>query len=149
MSGYVDQIQPGLADTYTADQVPGNRLRLKKDMTVFVGHVGSSQTEHWHKGFLTPPVYSWIVRNGDLYWMIGEIQPIRYVKHRNDAFELVADYGGGDHLNLDNEFNNPLDFILDDFNEKMKGILTVGGLALGVYFVLPYVPVIIDQFFDK
>jgi hypothetical protein len=149
-SGFTDNIgyKPGLADTYTADQVPGNRLRLKKDMTVYVGHVGSPQTEQWKSGFLTPPVYSWIVRNGSLYWMIGEIQPIRYVKHQSDGFELVADYGGGDHLDLDDDWSNPLDFILEDFTDKITAILTVGAVGMGVYLVAPYVPVILDQFLD-
>jgi|AntDeeMinimDraft_6_1070357.scaffolds.fasta_scaffold12514_3 hypothetical protein len=129
----------------TADEVPGNRLKVEKDVRVYLGYVGSNQTEIWKKGFLSPPVYSWVMKDDRLYWMIGELAPFRYVKHDKDTFDIVADYGGGKYLNEDEDTGSFIDLSgpgLGKLDAILKKGLIVAGVGAGMYFLVPFAPAI-------
>lgn len=85
--------------TYSANDIPGNRLELAKKMTVFEGEPNSNRTTTWEAGFVTPPVYSYVQRNGDVFWQIGEIPPIRFIKHDPNNLDVVPDSGGAKFIN--------------------------------------------------
>lgn len=124
--------------TLTADQIPGNRFKLEQPVTVHIGSPGSVVTDVWETGFVTPQVYSWVERNGEVWWQIGELPPIRYIRHDPDALEVVADSGGAQFLespepqgtfSLDNVSGIFDAFTLDNF----AGVLKVALYAIAFF----------------
>ena len=94
-SGFVSfHNSTSLADSFTADQIVGNRFKVLKDVTAFVSYPGNSETEQWSQGTYTPVVNSWVTREDGVYWMFGEMTPYRYVKHDKEAFKIVPVTGG-------------------------------------------------------
>lgn len=140
----------GLADSLTADQIVGNRLELEKDVTVFVGHPGSINTEVWKAGFVTPQVYSWVEKSDGLYWVIGELQPIRYVKHDPKALEVVPDSGGAQYLKKAKEsFLNTFGIDFSEFNIGNNQLLTAGLIIAGATVAIPLTTNLIRNSFDS
>lgn len=129
-----------LSDSFTADQVIGNRLKLKKDVVVRLGNPASSETETWKAGFLSPPVYSWVQRNDGLYWVVGELKPIRYVKHSKADFELIPDSGGAKYLEPGNNsgwFTNPFENFEKNIKDTLKVLVPVAVIGVGIYALGP------------
>lgn len=129
-----------LADSFTADQVVGNRLKIRKDVTVHLRHPHSGDTETWKSGFLSPPVYSWVQHSDGLYWVIGELKPIRYVKHQKGSMKLIPDHGGAQYLqknNSDNFLTNPFKDLSKNLKDTIKLITPFIVLGAGIYFGAP------------
>lgn len=53
----------------TADQVIGDRIKLKQSALLHVGYPGSPRTFTWKKGLTTPPIQSWIERPDGTYFV--------------------------------------------------------------------------------
>jgi hypothetical protein len=91
----------GDSKTLTADKVIGQYLKPKRSLPVYepslqniIGSVNPGQ--------IYGPVYSWLERDGQVYWMFdisipGQTPGAWYIKHEKDAFELVNE-GGSDLL---------------------------------------------------
>src|SRR5699024_4893049 len=97
------------------------------------------------------PVYSWkIADDGSLFWMIGWANPV-YVKHDPDVLELVPYEGGASYIPghvTDNggslfNFSGPG---LEKLDDILKKALLIGGVAVGGYFLMPFLPVLKDGF---
>jgi hypothetical protein len=137
----------------SADQVVGNRLKMKKPTTVYLDYAGSPNTKVWPKGYLSPKIYSWIMHNGDLYWMMGEDRP-EYVKHATGQFKLIHDYGApstnpshsqGSLFDLFGSADNGIFGQLDSILSK---VLIIGGIGAGIYFLGPFLPAIRKEMKD-
>ncbi|WP_409029439.1 hypothetical protein [Gracilimonas sediminicola] len=129
-----------LADSFTADQVIGNRLKLKKDVVVRLGNPTSPDTEVWKAGFLSPPVYSWVQKTDGLYWVVGELKPIRYVKHSKSDFELIPDSGGAEFMAVNGDngwFTNPFENFEKNIKDTLKILVPVAVVGVGIYALGP------------
>jgi hypothetical protein len=137
----------------SAAKVIGNRLKMKKDTTVHLGYIGSPNTKVWPKGYLSPPVDTWVTDdNGNVYWSFGELKPIRYVKHKPGQFKLIRDYSGP---SLNNSSGSSwLDFLdggqkgglLGSVNKTLSKVIIIAGAGAGIYFLSPLFPEIRDGF---
>lgn len=151
-SGFVHTAQPALSDSFSADQIPGNRLKIKRDVTVYLNHPGSNEKEIWKAGFLSPPVYSWVQRDGNVYWMIGELSPRRYVKHEKNDFELIPDSGGAQFIKKDREgslFDLGFKNFEQNLKDSLKVMLPVAAVGLGIYALIPLTPMIMKKMMSK
>lgn len=78
----------------SAADVIGRQLKLKRDVTGFIGYPGSNNIVVWNSGYITPLVYSYVELNNKLYWSFwSEIQgdPIYYFPHQTGYYELLPD----------------------------------------------------------
>lgn len=127
-----------LGDSFTADQIVGNRFKILKDVTAFVSYPGNSETEQWSQGTYTPVVNSWVTREDGVYWQFGEMTPYRYVKHDKEAFKIVPVTGGAQYLVKEEEKKNPLDvndLLSFDMNQIIKDMKATLKIAVPVVVV--------------
>lgn len=100
----------------TADKVIGNRIKVHKNVMLEIGHPGSGNFELLNAGRLTPPIYSYVERNGTVYWVFGELGISYYLPH-DSSFEIIADSGGAQYL------QPPKASALDVFNNFGKTLI--------------------------
>lgn len=81
----------------------GNRFKVRQDVTAHIGSPNSGQTQIWNAGKLSPPIYSYVVLDGVVWYEFGSVPPIRWIRHDPDALKPVADFGGGQFLDDSNE----------------------------------------------
>lgn len=138
------------SQSLNASHVIGNKLKIEKDTVAYKnGLPPGNEIIHISKGIITEPVYSWLTDDkGNLWWMIGWYNPI-YIKHDPDALELVPYEGGAKYIpghETDNggalfDFTGPGLGKLDDILRKA---LLIGGIAVGGYFLMPFLPLLKD-----
>jgi hypothetical protein len=112
--------------SYTYSQVIGNRLKMLKPAKAYVDFIGSPDKVNWPKGYVTAPVYSYIEKNGNLYWQIGSgigATP-RYIKHKQGLFKLIPDSGGAKYLENDSQDGSWFSLIRN--SEGLGGTIQMG-----------------------
>lgn len=113
-----------------ASDLVGNSFRLKKDVTAYEGRPNSSRKSTWKSGTQTPLVYSWVERDGGLWWQFGRQDPIRFIKHDPAALDPVAERGAADYL--DAELGG------DRGRDPMLSGLDIFGNISGSQFATPF-----------
>jgi hypothetical protein len=83
----------------TAADVIGKYLIAEKDVPI-VSFPGSSPIGVVQKGLVVGPVYSWIEKNGKLYWLFdytipGQAPGAFYAEHRPEFWKLSTTGAGG------------------------------------------------------
>jgi len=119
--------------TYSADQVIDKFLYVKKGKTVKVYSSTMAEIKVLLGGELVGQVYSWIMRNGSLYW---ELYNRTYVKHETGTFTEIASQGA---LTVEEEAKQDAG-IETTFFEKMKGYINIllgMGFIIAVLTILP------------
>lgn len=79
----------------------GNSFRLKKNVTVHIGSPNSDRKTTWKSGTQTPLIYSWVEKNGDVWWQFGRQDPARFIKHDPAALDPIAERGAAEYLSSD------------------------------------------------
>ena len=120
-----------------ANEVIGRRLKLKRSVIGYIGYVGSQNRIAWDAGFITPPVYSWVEDNGNLYWMFwSEIQgdPTYYFLQAPGNYELLApDYSGAPSGSGNDPF---IDLVMGNVGSGVSKLVNAAILIGAGYFLI-------------
>lgn len=120
----------------TATDVIDKRIKIQSPRKVYIDYPGGDFIQ-MEKGWVSPNVYSWVVKNGEIYWSFYGVQPT-YMKH-NSGDLLESGWGDG-YTSLEGitDQGSNLDFGIDMPTAQLLKIPPVVkiGLLAGAGFIL-------------